>query len=76
MRIKSFFGVTENAVKSQIWIAISVYVLIAIIKKRLKLELNIYTILQILSLSLFEKIPLDQLLMNFENKHENDGDPK
>jgi len=76
LRIKSFFGVTENAVKSQIWIAISVYVLIAIIKKRLKLELNIYTILQILSLSLFEKIPLDQLLMNFENKHENDGDPK
>ena len=76
LKIKSFFGVTENAVKSQIWIAISVYVLIAIIKKRLKLELELYTILQILSLGLFEKSPLDQLLMDFENKHENGGDPK
>ena len=76
LRIKSFFGVTENAVKSQIWIAISVYVLIAIIKKRLKLELKLYTILQILSLSLFEKVPLDQLLMDFENKNENDDNPK
>lgn len=76
LKIKSFFGVTENAVKSQIWIAISVYVLIAIIKKRLKLELELYTILQILSLSLFEKTPLDQLLMILENKHENDDNPK
>ena len=71
LRIKSFFGVTENAVKSQIWIAISVYVLIAIIKKRLSLESEIYTILQILSLSLFEKTPLDQLLTDSENKDEN-----
>lgn len=55
LRIKSFFGVTENAVKSQIWIAVSVYVLIAIIKKRLKLELELYTILQILSLSFLRK---------------------
>jgi hypothetical protein len=75
LRIKSFFGVTENAVKSQIWIAISVYVLIAIIKKRLKLELELYTILQILSLSLFEKIPLDQLLTDVENKGENNDKP-
>ena len=59
LRIKSFFGVTENAVKSRIWIAISVYVLIAIIKKCLSLESELYTILQILSLSLFEKTPLD-----------------
>ncbi len=76
LRIKSFFGVTENAVKSQIWIAISVYVLIAIIKKRLKLESELYTILQILSLSLFEKAPLDQLLTNPENKGEDADNPK
>jgi len=70
LRIKSFFGTTENAVKGQIWIAISVYVLVAIIKKRLKLETELYTILQILSLSLFEKTPLDQLLMKFNCKNE------
>ena len=55
LRIKSFFGTSHNAVKSQLWIAISVYVLIAIIRKRLNLELNLHTILQILSLSVFEK---------------------
>jgi len=70
LRIKSFFGTTENAVKTQIWIAISVYVLVAIIKKRLKLEAELYTILQILSLALFEKTPLDQLLMNPDLKSE------
>lgn len=64
LRIKSFFGSSENAVKSQIWIAISVYVLVAIIKKRLQLKSDLYTILQILSLTLFEKTPLDQLLMH------------
>ena len=62
LRIKSFYGTSENAVKSQIWIAVSVYVLIAIIKKRLGLEHSFHTILQILSLTLFEKIPLNQLL--------------
>jgi hypothetical protein len=62
LRIKAFFGVNENAVKTQIWIAISVYVLIAIIKKRLSVKASLYTILQILSLTLFEKMPLDQLL--------------
>ena len=62
LRIKAFFGTTENAVKTQIWIAISVYVLVAIIKKRLGVEASLYTILQILSLALFEKTPLDQLL--------------
>ena len=70
LRIKSFFGTSENAVKSQIWIAISVYVLVAIIKKRLGIKIELYTILQILSLTLFEKTPLDQLLMNSENKYE------
>lgn len=62
LRIKAFFGENENAVKTQIWIAISVYVLVAIIKKRLGIEASLYTILQILSLTLFEKTPLDQLL--------------
>lgn len=66
LRIKRFYGTTENAVKTQIWIAISVYVLVAIVKKRIKIEASLYTILQILSLALFEKIPLDQLLKNTE----------
>ena len=66
LRIKSFFGTTENAVKTQIWIAVSVYVLAAIIKKRLNLEASLYTILQILSVTLFEKIPLNQTLSDSE----------
>jgi len=63
LRIKQFYGTSENAVKSQIWIAVSVYVLVAIIKKRLKLPASLYEILQILSLTMFERIPLDQLLL-------------
>ena len=63
LRIKAFFGTSENAVKTQIWIAVSIYVLVAIIKKRLNLTISLYEILQILSLTLFEKIPLDQLLI-------------
>ena len=62
LRIKSFFGTSENAVKTQIWIAVSVYVLIAIVKKRLMLPASMYEILQILSLTMFEKTPLNQLL--------------
>lgn len=62
LRIKSFYGTSENAVKTQIWIAVSVYVLVAIIKKRLKIDASLYNILQVLSLTLFEKIPLIQLL--------------
>ena len=62
LRIKSFFGTSENAVKTQIWIAVSVYVVVAIIKKRLQINASLYEILQILSLTLFEKTPLDQLL--------------
>ena len=58
LRIKAFYGTSENAVKTQIWIAISVYVLVAIMKKKLKIELSLYTILQILSVTLFEKIPI------------------
>ena len=68
LRIKAFFGTSENAVKTQVWIAIGVYVLVAIIKKRLGSELSLYTILQILSLTLFEKTPLDQLLKIENNK--------
>ena len=62
LRIKAFFGTSENAVKSQIWIAVSVYVLVAIVKKRLNLSASLYEMLQILSLTMFERIPLDQLL--------------
>ncbi len=70
LRIQSFFGTSENAVKTQIWIAISVYVLVAIIKKRLNLGTDLYTILQILSLTLFEKTPLEQMLANCDYKNE------
>jgi hypothetical protein len=59
-RIKAFFGTSENAVKTQIWIAVSVYMLVSIVKKKMKIELTLYTILQILSLTLFEKMPLYQ----------------
>jgi hypothetical protein len=62
LRIKAFYGTSENAVKTQIWIAISVYVLVAIVKKGLRVKLSLYTMLQILSVSLFEKTPILQLL--------------
>jgi Domain of unknown function (DUF4372)/Transposase DDE domain len=64
LRIKAFFGTSENAVKSQIWIAVSTYVLIAILKKRLNIENSLYTLLQVLSLTLFERAPINQLLMD------------
>ena len=60
LRIKQFFGTSENAVKTQIWIAVSVYVLVAIVRKKLNLEVSLYTLLQVLSLTLFEKMPLQQ----------------
>jgi len=62
LRIKRFYGTSENAVKTQIWIAVSVYVLVAIVKKRLDLEASLYTLLQILSVTTFEKMPLKQTL--------------
>ena len=62
LRIKAFYGTTDNAVKTQIWIAISVYVLVAIVKKELRLERSLYEILQVLSITLFEKTPLFQAL--------------
>jgi IS4 transposase len=70
LRIKRFFGTSENAVKSQIWIAVSVYVLVAIVKKRLQLDASLYTLLQILSVTLFEKMPLHQALAG--NEHSSD----
>jgi transposase len=74
LRIKKFYGTTENAVKTQIWIAISIYVLIAIIKKRLKLAPSLYGLLQVLSLTLFEKTTLQELLQG-ATPHENDHPP-
>jgi len=70
LRIKTFFGTTENAVKTQIWIAISVYVLVAIVKKELKIELSLGEILQILSIVLFEKVPITQVLMKTISQNE------
>lgn len=64
LRIKAFYGTTENAVKTQIWIAISVYVLVAIVRKTLKIDQSLYTILQILSVTLFEKTHIFQALSN------------
>jgi hypothetical protein len=62
LRIKAFYGTSENAVKTQIWIAVSIYVLVAIVRKRLGLEASLYQILQILSVTLFEKTPILQAL--------------
>ncbi len=71
LRIKSFFGTSANAVKTQIWIAICVYLLVAITKKRLKIDQSLYTILQILSVSVFEKTPLLQAFQGVD--HSNEG---
>jgi IS4 transposase len=70
LRIKAFLGTSENAVKTQIWIAVCTYVLIAIVKKRLKLSHSLYEILQILSLTMFETTPIDQLLPNLSTNSE------
>lgn len=71
LRIRTFFGTSKNAVKTQVWIAISVYVLVAIVKKRLKLEQSLYTILQILSVTVFEKVPIFQLFTDIDFKEQN-----
>ena len=72
LRIKAFYGTSENAVKTQIWIAVAVYLLVAILKKRLKIEASLYTILQVLSVTSFEKMPLNQLLTNMDYTNEPD----
>ncbi|MBE3125457.1 MAG: IS4 family transposase [Acidobacteria bacterium] len=75
LRIKSFYGTSENAVRTQIWVAMTVYALVAIIKKRLTLELPLYNFLQILSVTAFEKVPLNQLLTNLDDQEPTDHDP-
>jgi len=72
LRIKAFYGTSQNAVKTQIWIAISVYVWVAILKKRLRLDSSLYTILQILSLTLFEKTPVIQVLTDNDHSFQTD----
>ena len=71
LRIKQFFGTSENAVKTQIWIAVSVYVLVAIVRKKLNIDASLYTLLQVLSLTLFEKMPLQQAFPDGEYSSEN-----
>ena len=66
LRIKTFYGTSENAVKAQIWIAVSVYLLVAIMKKRLKIEASLYTILQVLSVNIFERMPLLQAVTDLD----------
>lgn len=75
LRIKAFYGTSENAVKTQIWIAVSVYVLVAIIRKRLGLQASLYQILQILSITLFEKMPILQALQAQNSQFESYVDP-
>jgi len=73
LRIKRFYGTSENAVKTQIWIAISVYVLVAIMKKRLNLDASLYTLLQILSVTLFERMPIQQAFAGIDYNSMDDG---
>jgi transposase len=75
LRIKAFYGTSENAVKTQIWIAVSMYVLVAIVRKRLGLEASLYQTLQILSVTLFEKTPISQALQTFDLEANLLGDP-
>ena len=72
LRIKAFYGTSENAVKTQIWIAISIYVLVAIVKKQLNIHRSLAEILQILTISLFEKVDILQLLTEFHSQNESD----
>ena len=76
LRIKRFYGTSENAVKTQIWIAVSVYVLMAIVKKELQLDASLYTLLQILSVTVFEKMPLQQALIENVRASNNPLNPK
>ena len=75
LRIKRFFGTSENAVKSQVWIAVATYVLVAIARKRLKLDLSLHTMLQVLSVTPFEKIPLFQLFSDIPEDAKMTADP-
>jgi len=73
LRIKAFYGTSENAVKTQIWIAITSYVLIAILKKRMNLDISLYTFLQILSIIAFEKVVILPLVTNTHYNTQDDG---
>ena len=75
LKIKSFWGQSENAVKTQVWIAVSVYVLVAIAKKKFKLKQSLYEILQILSISIFEKMPINQLFQPTQLQYVKEQDP-
>lgn len=76
LKIKSFWGHSENAVKTQIWIAVSVYVLVAIAKKKFTLKQSLYEILQILSISIFEKMPVNQLFQQTQLQYFKEPDYK
>ncbi len=73
LRIKAFYGTSENAVKTQIWIAVAVYVLVAIVRKRLQIEAPLYSFLQVLSLTLFEKMPILRAFSSLPNEPDNGG---
>ena len=70
LRIKQFYGISENAVKTQIWIAVSVYVLAAIVRKRLKLEVSLYTLMQVLSVTVFEKASIESIILQTADSSE------
>jgi hypothetical protein len=70
LHIKAFYGTSENAVKTQVWVALSVYVLVAVVKKQLGLDLSLYKILQILSVTIFEKTPISEVFFNFADETE------
>ena len=63
LRIKAFYGISENAVKTQIWIAVSVYVLVAIVRKRLRLDASLYTLMQVFSVTAFEKSSIESVIL-------------
>ena len=71
LRIKAFYGTSENAVKTQVWVAMAVYALVAIVKKQLRLDLSLYKILQILSVTIFEKTPILEGIFNIADGIEN-----
>ena len=74
LRIKQFYGTSENAVKTQIWIGVSVYVLVAIVRKRLRLEVSLYTLLQVLSVTVFEKMPIQSAILATPNRFDDAED--
>src|SRR5690242_3398443 len=74
LRIKKFYGTSENAVKTQIWIAVSVYVLVAIVRKRLKLDASLYTLMQVFSVTVFEKTSIESVISQTAYSSEHDVD--